>query len=45
MQFVDKVLDESLDILVGNGISSINVYTYTGTEELLSEELIKLFDS
>ena len=46
MQFVDKVLDESLDIISWAMESPVsNVYTYTGTEELLSEELIKLFDS
>ena len=46
MQFADKVLDESLDIISWAMESPIsNVYIYTGTEELLSEELIKLFDS
>ena len=46
LQFTDKVLDESLDIIswaMGSPVS--NVYIYTGTEKLLSEELIKLFDS
>ena len=46
MQFADKVLDESLDIISWAMESPVsNVYVYTGTEELLSEELIKLFDS
>ena len=46
MQFADKVLDESLDIISWAMESPVsNVYIYTGTEELLSEELIKLFDS
>ena len=46
MQFADKVLDESLDIISWAMESPVsNVYEYTGTEELLSEELIKLFDS
>lgn len=46
MQFSDKVLDESLDIISWAMESPVsNVYKYTGTEKLLSEELIKLFDS
>ena len=46
MQFADKVLDESLDIISWAMESPVsNVYIYTGTEQLLSEELIKLFDS
>ena len=46
MQFADKVLDESLDIISWAMESPVsNVYIYTGTEKLLSEELIKLFDS
>lgn len=46
MQFADKVLDESLDIISWAMESPVsNVYIYAGTEELLSEELIKLFDS
>ena len=46
MQFADKVLDESLDIISWAMESPVsNVYEYTGTEELLSEEFIKLFDS
>jgi len=46
MQFADKVLDESLDIISWAMESPVsNVYIYTGTEELLSAELIKLFDS
>ena len=46
MQFADKVLDESLDIISWAMESPVsNVYIYTGNEELLSEELIKLFDS
>ena len=46
LQFTDKVLDESLDIISWAMASPVsNVYIYTGTEKLLSEELIKLFDS
>jgi glutathione S-transferase len=46
MQFADKVLDESLDIISWAMESPVSkVYIYTGTEKLLSEELIKLFDS
>lgn len=46
MQFADKVLDESLDIISWAMESPVsNVYIYTGNEKLLSEELIKLFDS
>ena len=46
MQFADKVLDESLDIISWAMESpASNVYIYNGTEELLSEELIRLFDS
>ena len=46
MQFADRVLDESLDIISWAMESPVsNVYIYAGTEELLSEELIKLFDS
>ena len=46
MQFADKVLDESLDIISWAMESPVsNVYIYTSSEKLLSEELIKLFDS
>ena len=46
LQFPDKVLDESLDIISWAIESSVpNVYIYTAAEELSSRELIQLFDS
>ena len=46
MQFTDKILDESLDIISWAMESpASNVYIYNGAEELLSEEFIRLFDS
>ena len=46
LQFTQKVLDESLDIISWAMESPVsNVYIYTSSEKLLSEELIKLFDS
>jgi len=46
LQFSDKVLDESLDIISWAMESPVpNVHPYTAQEELLSQELIQLFDS
>ena len=46
LQFPDKVLDESLDIISWAIESPVpNVYIYNTEEELSSRELIQLFDS
>jgi glutathione S-transferase len=46
LQFPDKVLDESLDIISWAMESPVpNVHNYTAQEELSSQGLIKLFDS
>ena len=46
LQFPDKVLDESLDIISWAMESPVpNVHNYTAQEELSSQELIQLFDS
>ena len=46
MQFPDKVLDESLDIISWAIEYPVpNVHIYTAAEELSSRELIQLFDS
>ena len=46
LQFPDKVLDESLDIISWAIESPVpNVYIYNAEEELSSRELIQLFDS
>jgi len=46
LQFSDKVLDESLDIISWAMESPVpNVHPCTAQEELLSQELIQLFDS
>ena len=46
LQFPDKVLDESLDIISWAMEFPVpNVHTYTAPEELSSQELIQLFDS
>ena len=46
LQLPDKVLDESLDIISWACESSVsNMHTYLKEEEILSDELIKLFDS
>ena len=46
LQFPDKVLDESLDIISWAMESPApNVHPCTAAEELLSQELIQLFDS
>jgi glutathione S-transferase len=46
LQFPNKVLDESLDIISWAMESPApNVHTYTAAEELSTQELIQLFDS
>lgn len=45
LQLPDKVLDESLDIISWACKSSANMYIYLKEEEILSDELIQLFDS
>jgi glutathione S-transferase len=46
LQFPNKVLDESLDIISWAMESPApNVHAYTAAEELLTQELIQLFDS
>ena len=45
LQLPDKVLDESLDIISWACKSSANMHIYLKEEEILSDELIQLFDS
>ena len=46
LEFPDKVIDESLDIISWAMESPVpNVHTYTEAEEIASKELIQLFDS
>ena len=46
LEFPDKVIDESLDIISWAMQSPVlNVHSYTEAEEIASQELIQLFDS